>query len=191
MHKHEVDAAVSALSTNDGVIAVPTDTTYSVICRLDRPQAIERIYSTKGRDRTKPLIILGSDPGLLMQWVTGDLRLALNLAVKFWPGPLTIVARATEAVPGGIFAGGRTVGLRMPSHAATLAVLSRLPRCSAASTSANISGQGAISTRQQVIDSLGDSLVSLWKIVTKRPRERNQPSLMSARQSRAFCVRDL
>lgn len=155
-HKNDIQSAVAALARKDGVIVVPTDTTYGVICRLDFPEAIERIYSLKDRDHSKPLIILGSDPGKLLQWVTGDLTMALALASRFWPGPLTIVARATEVVPAGILAGGRTVGLRMPRHLATLELLSRLPSFSAASTSANVSGAGAPKDMKEVEDSLGD-----------------------------------
>lgn len=155
-YQGEINQAVHALGRREGVIVVPTDTTYGVVCRLDYPLAIERIYTLKGRDRSKPLIVLGSDPGLLLQSVTGDLRAALALASRFWPGALTIVARAAETVPAGILAGGTTVGLRMPNHRAVLAILSRLPRCSAASTSANLSGAGAASSQEQVIASIGD-----------------------------------
>lgn len=154
-HEKIIEAAFDALSRDDGVIVVPTDTTYGLICRLDRPYAIERVYELKGRDRSKPLIILGSDPGCLLQWVTGDITIALHLASIFWPGPLTIVARATEKVPGGILAHGRTVGLRMPAHGATLALLSRLPRCSVASTSANLSGSVSPARYEEVVESVG------------------------------------
>jgi L-threonylcarbamoyladenylate synthase len=155
-HKTEIESAVKALSLKDGVIVIPTDTTYGVICRLDQPDAIDRIYDLKGRDRSKPLIILGSDPNMLFLWATGDMTLALLLAERFWPGPLTIVLRATEQVPAGILAGGKTVGLRVPNHAASRAVLATLPRGSAASTSANLSGAGAPSRWQEVAEAIGE-----------------------------------
>ncbi len=158
LHENEIEKAVNALSRKDGVIVVPTDTTYGVICRVDCPEAVDRIYNAKGRDRSKPLIILGSDAGLLFQWVTGDITLALVLAARFWPGPLTIIARAAEKVLPGILSDGRTVGLRMPKHTALLDVLSRLPRCSAASTSANLSGAGEPTSLEAVRQSLGDSV---------------------------------
>ncbi len=140
------------------MIVIPTDTTYGVVCRLDYPEAIDRIYELKGRDRSKPLIILGSDPAALLRWATGDLRLAVELAERFWPGPLTLVVRATETVPGSILAGGQTVGLRMPKHDATLKLLARTKDGSVASTSANLSGAGAPKTLSEVEASLADKV---------------------------------
>jgi L-threonylcarbamoyladenylate synthase len=156
--KNEIERATGALHRRDGVIVIPTDTTYGVICRLDYPDAIERIYELKGRDRSKPLIILGSDPASLLRWATGDLRLAVELAERFWPGPLTLVVRATELVPGAILAGGKTVGLRMPRHEAALALLARTKNGSVASTSANLSGAGAPRTKSEVESCLGDKV---------------------------------
>jgi L-threonylcarbamoyladenylate synthase len=125
-----------------GVIVVPTDTTYGVICQLNDDAAIDRIYDIKGRDRSKPLIILGSETSSLLQWIAAGHRIVETLADKFWPGALTIVAQASPAVPRSILSGGETVGIRIPSHEATLHLLSSLPSKSVASTSANPSGAG-------------------------------------------------
>lgn len=157
-HRKEIENAVLALGRENGVVSIPTDTTYGVICRLDRPRAVEKIYLLKGRDRSKPLIILGSDPDKLLGWAAGNLNVARLLAARFWPGPLTIVVPAAEAVPPEIMAGGSTVGLRMPAHEAALSLLSSLPLCSAASTSANLSGAGSPDDIKQVIDSIGDKV---------------------------------
>jgi L-threonylcarbamoyladenylate synthase len=154
----EIAAAADALLKPDGVIVVPTDTTYGVICRLDDAGAVDRIYDIKGRDRSKPLIILGAEIQSLLGWIKGEPDLAFVLAQRFWPGPLTIVAPASKSVPRGILSGGSTVGLRVPAHMATRAVLSRLPHGCAASTSANPSGGGSPSTFDEACRLMSDKV---------------------------------
>jgi L-threonylcarbamoyladenylate synthase len=138
----EIDRAQALLLKSAAVIVVPTDTTYGVICRLDDDAGIDRIYEIKGRDRSKPLIILGSESSDLLQWIDGDHETIHKLASKFWPGPLTIVARANASVPRGILSGGNTVGIRIPAHRGTRELIGRVPNRSVASTSANPSGAG-------------------------------------------------
>ena len=76
---------------------------------------------------------------------------AHTLAKRFWPGPLTIVLKAREEIPAIVRAGGKTVGLRCPDHALTLALLREccLPL---AAPSANPSGAESPKTAQQVLD---------------------------------------
>jgi L-threonylcarbamoyladenylate synthase len=137
-----IQQAYAALVKPQGVIVVPTDTTYGVICRLDDDAAIDRIYEIKGRDRSKPLIILSADVASALQWIDADDTTVHKLAAKFWPGPLTIVAKANNSVPTGILSGGNTVGIRIPAHSRTCRLISLLPTRSIASTSANPSGAG-------------------------------------------------
>jgi L-threonylcarbamoyladenylate synthase len=136
-----IDQAVQALQKPGGIVVVPTDTTYGVVCRLNDLSAVDRIYQAKGRDRSKPLIILGAELESLISWIEGDVDVAYTLAKQFWPGALTIVARASKHVPREILSGGVTVGIRQPQHRATLAVLSAMPNGCVASTSANPSNQ--------------------------------------------------
>jgi L-threonylcarbamoyladenylate synthase len=168
-YKTEIDKALRSLNRTTGTVVVPTDTTYGIICRLDRPLAISRIYEIKGRDKSKPLIILGADSNDLLEWVTGDLTLPMVLAERFWPGPLTIVARAAEAVPPGILSGGTTVGLRVPNHQATRELLSKFPRGSVASTSANTTGGGAPAKFDQVYNSMNERVDYIMPACGKEP----------------------
>jgi L-threonylcarbamoyladenylate synthase len=138
----KVEQAYAAVVKPGGVVVVPTDTTYGVICRLDDDAAIDRIYEIKGRDRSKPLIILSSDIASALQWIEADDTTVHKLAARFWPGPLTIVAKAKAGVPRSILSGGDTVGIRIPAHSATCRLISLLPNRSIASTSANPSGAG-------------------------------------------------
>lgn len=158
--KYEIEEAmaVECLSRDNGVIVVPTDTTYGVICRLDRLNGVERIYELKGRDRSKPLIILASDTKSILPFIEDSQDIVRLLGEKFWPGALTIVAKASTRVPKEIMSGGSTVGVRVPQHGALLALLALLPDGAVASTSANLSGAPTPKVMDEVIASLSDKV---------------------------------
>lgn len=155
--KYEIEEAmaVECLSRSNGVIVVPTDTTYGVICRLDRLEGVERIYELKGRDRSKPLIILASDTESVLPFIDGK-DLVTKLGEKFWPGALTVVAKASSRVPKEIMSGGLTVGVRVPDHKALRTLLALVPDGAVASTSANLSGAPTPKVISEVIASLTD-----------------------------------
>jgi len=97
---------------------------------------VRGIYAAKGRPLTNPLIVhvLGEDDArpLVSRWPLE----ARQLAARFWPGPLTLVLPRTALVPDECTAGGDTVGVRAPSHAAARELLRRL-RAPLAAPSAN------------------------------------------------------
>lgn len=158
--KYEIEEAmaVECLSRDNGVIVVPTDTTYGVVCRLDRLNGVERIYELKGRDRSKPLIILASDTKSILPFIEGAQDIVRILGERFWPGALTIVAKASARVPKEIMSGGTTVGVRVPKHGALRALLALLPDGAVASTSANLSGAPTPKVINEVIASLSDKV---------------------------------
>lgn len=160
LSKYEIEEAmaVECLSRGNGVIVVPTDTTYGLVCRLDRLEAVERIYELKGRDRSKPLIILASNTESILPFIEGAEDIVAKLGERFWPGALTIVARASAKVPPEILSGGTTVGVRVPAHKALRALLSLLPEGVVASTSANLSGEPTPKVMDEVVASLADKV---------------------------------
>lgn len=117
----DVDGAIAILR-DGGIVALPTETVYGLgASALDRG-AIARVFATKGRPTHHPLIVHLADADRLPAFAaTSDD--AWRLAERFWPGPLTLVLPrgplALDEVTGGL----PTVGVRVPAHAATLAVL--------------------------------------------------------------------
>jgi len=105
-----------------GLVAFPTDTLYALGANALDPEAIERVFTIKGRHHGKPLSVLVGSPeaaeqlGVLSDAVRGLMR-------AYWPGPLTLVVRASAAVPGALSAATGTVGLRMPAGAVAKAIL--------------------------------------------------------------------
>ena len=121
-----LDRAVQLLDESE-VVAIPTETVYGLAARIDRPLALEKIFSTKERPFFDPLIVhvdsIDQAIGCVLKWPLA----AQILAMSFWPGPLTLVLeKKPEVVSDLITAGLPTVGLRMPAHVRTLELLKRV-----------------------------------------------------------------
>ncbi|HEY6911075.1 MAG TPA: L-threonylcarbamoyladenylate synthase [Myxococcales bacterium] len=131
----DLDEAAGLLRKG-GLVAFPTETVYGLGALALEPLAVRGIYAAKGRPPTNPLIIhvLGDDEArpLVSRWPME----ARQLSARFWPGPLTLVLPRTALVPDECTAGGETVAVRAPSHAAARAILERV-RAPLAAPSAN------------------------------------------------------
>jgi L-threonylcarbamoyladenylate synthase len=140
-----------------GLVVIPTDTVYGVAARLDRPDAVARLYIAKGRPEEKPIPVLISSPDHLPR-LTRDLpKGAAVFAAQFWPGALTIALPRSAAVPDLVVAGGDTVGLRMPDHPFALALIAAC--CGAlAVTSANRSGEPSLREAAAVAEAIGGAV---------------------------------
>ncbi len=151
---HAADALARAVSVIQagGLVAFPTDTVYGLAADLRNPQAIDRIYQTKGRDTTKAIAVLvGSVEQLSL--VTADLPpAAVRLASRFWPGALTLVVPKRTNLPDNL-SQTPTVGVRMPDHAFAREFLTTIGPL--AVTSANLSGQADALTAADVLAQLG------------------------------------
>lgn len=149
----DVARAIATLR-DGGVIALPTDTVYGIAASLDHPDAIERLFTIKGRSGTKAVPILVSsldDLDHLTSELTAEAR---ALAARFWPGALTIVVSASDLVPDGVRRDGETVGIRMPDSADALAVIAGAGGALAV-TSANRSGEVEARSAAEVNARLG------------------------------------
>ncbi|MEB3806631.1 MAG: threonylcarbamoyl-AMP synthase [Desulfurococcales archaeon] len=106
-----IDAAVEVLESG-GLVVAPTDTLYGLLADPLDEQAFEKVYRVKGRDPSKPLpILLGESHHALLLVVPSPLF--WKLAIKFWPGPLTIVEKRRGDLPGHLARWG-SLGVRLP-----------------------------------------------------------------------------
>jgi len=133
-------------------VAFPTDTVYGVGALLSDEGTIERLYDIKGREKTKAIAVLVGDPADLGR-VTGEMSpSAVRLAQVFWPGALTLVVAASPDLPANL-SPLPTVGVRMPDHTQTLALLQRCGPL--AVTSANLSGAPSAVSAADVYEQIG------------------------------------
>ena len=141
-----VKAAVDCLKSG-GVIAIPTDTVYGIGADPFNVDAVQKLYTLKGRPEEKPIpLVLGSveDVQQVAQNLPGFF---FHLTDKFWPGGLTIIVQSKNLLPQ-LTAGGTTVGLRIPNQPLLLKILQEFGG-PLAITSANLSGQPAATSPQE------------------------------------------
>lgn len=131
------------------VVAIPTETVYGLAASLSNPEAIEHIFTLKGRPADNPLIIHVGDSSQVVCY-TKDIPEDFEvLANTFWPGPMTLVLPAVkEWVPSIVRAGLDTVAFRIPSHPLTLQVLSNVGPL--VMPSANLSGKPSATRPEHV-----------------------------------------
>jgi L-threonylcarbamoyladenylate synthase len=151
-----VRRAARALRSGE-VIAIPTDTVYGLAAAIDRPDAIELVYTLKGRPTEKAIPVLIADPAHVSRLTPRMPTMAARLAHAFWPGALTLVLPALPDLPNGVTTltpdGIETVAVRVPDNPLARAIIA-VAGGALAVTSANRSGAPpAVEARE--VDDLG------------------------------------
>ncbi len=143
---HEVAARVIS---GGGVIAFRTDTFYGLGANPLNPHAVGRIRKLKSREEFKPILLLVSDEHQVDRFIAERSPVFAASAKRFWPGPLTIVGKAVDELPGELTAGSATIGIRLPDDQS---VRDLVRACGGAltATSANVSGRLPARTAAEV-----------------------------------------
>jgi tRNA threonylcarbamoyl adenosine modification protein (Sua5/YciO/YrdC/YwlC family) len=99
-----------------GIAAVPTDSSYALVCHLDDKAAAERLRRIRGVDDKHHLTLLCRDLSELASYARVDNR-QYRLLKLGTPGPYTFILEATKEVPRRVsHPSRRTIGLRVPAH---------------------------------------------------------------------------
>jgi len=115
LFRKAVQEAVELLQAGK-VVALPTETVYGLAANALDSLAVSRIFELKGRPFHNPIIIHVASVEMAKKCVASWPGMAAQLALAFWPGPLTLVLPRAKAIPDVVTASGPTVGLRWPSH---------------------------------------------------------------------------
>jgi L-threonylcarbamoyladenylate synthase len=137
-----------------GLVAFPTDTVYGVGAHALNAGAVARLFTAKDRPRHMAIPVLLAAAADLPRVARAISPIARRLAEVFWPGPLTLVLLKKPDLPAALTAGGDTVAVRVPDHAATQNLIAALGAPLAA-TSANRSGAPSPVTAREVVAQLG------------------------------------
>lgn len=132
-----------------GVVAIPTDALYALVCDPLSLKAVGRIYQAKGResDRALPLMV---DGVVMAEDLAKEASSAFFvLARRFWPGPLTIIATSSSKVPLKVTGNTGRLAMRQPKAALPMALLEKMGQPLIA-TSANLSGKPTCSSGIEV-----------------------------------------
>jgi tRNA threonylcarbamoyl adenosine modification protein (Sua5/YciO/YrdC/YwlC family) len=109
-----------------GIAAIPTDSSYALVCHLDDKQAVERLRRARGVDDKHHLTLLCRDLSELAAHARVDNR-QYRLMKLGTPGPYTFILEATKEVPRRVsHPSRRTIGLRVPDHRVTQELLAVL-----------------------------------------------------------------
>jgi len=136
------------------VVAIPTETVYGLAANAFSPDLVARIFEVKNRPVFDPLIVHVADLKQAESLVLEFPNALRELALRFWPGPLTLLLRKNEKIPDIVTSGLDRVGIRVPNHPLALKLLRELTFPLAA-PSANPFGYISPSKPEHVEEQLG------------------------------------
>lgn len=109
-----------------GIVALPTDSCYALVCHLDDKEAVDRLRRIRGVDEKHHLTLLCRDLSEISLYARVDNR-QFRLLKGATPGPFTVILEATKEVPRRLSHPSRkTIGLRVPENRIAHALLEEL-----------------------------------------------------------------
>jgi L-threonylcarbamoyladenylate synthase len=145
--------AVSALRSG-GIVGFPTETFYGLAVDPRSALAVKRIFELKRRGLDRPLPLIASGLDQIVDHVGTMTPLALKLASRGWPGPLTLIIPASPRLCEDVHLSTGTVAVRVSADPVARALASSAGHA-VTSTSANISGDPPAATADRVAASFG------------------------------------
>jgi L-threonylcarbamoyladenylate synthase len=131
-----------------GLVVYPTDTVYGLGCNPFDEKAVNKLATVKGRNRGNfPVLVDTLGRARELGKIDGDVE---ALALRFWPGPLTIVVSSHAILPLQVTGPEKMIGLRIPGRWDTLDLISKSGG-SLLGTSANISGNPSLSRPEDAL----------------------------------------
>lgn len=109
-----------------GIAAIPTDSSYALVCHLDDKAAVDAMRRIRGVDERHHLTLLCRDLSELANYARVDNK-QYRLLKAATPGPYAFILEATKEVPRRVsHPSRRTIGLRVPDHVVTQALLEQM-----------------------------------------------------------------
>ena len=133
------------------ILVFVTDTVWGMGCLPSDKKSVDKIYDIKGRDRSKPLILMSNSIEYLIPYVKNFSKKAKELANKYFPGALTLVLKKSELTPGFITSNKDTIGIRIPDNSLFQRLCEKIPGHVLATTSANLSGQPPVKNYEEAV----------------------------------------
>jgi L-threonylcarbamoyladenylate synthase len=146
---------------NGALVAFPTETVYGLGADASNEKAVARIYEVKGRPQDHPLILHIASKNEITYWAEEVSDYAIALARSFWPGPMTLIFKRSDAAKDFVTGGQDTVGLRVPYHSLALGLLQECKKIGVhaiAAPSANRFGHVSPTTAVDVQEEIGADL---------------------------------
>jgi L-threonylcarbamoyladenylate synthase len=148
--------AISALRSG-GVVAFPTETFYGLAVDPRLTFAVTKLFELKGRLPDQPIPLIAASMQQVIERVGTITPLAKRLAVRGWPGPLTLIIPASAELSADIHLSTGRVAVRVPNDSIACALASHAGHA-ITSTSANLSGKAPASTADSVVAAFGEEI---------------------------------
>lgn len=110
---------IASILISGGIGVLKTDTIYGVVARASKKEAVERIYTLKGRDDNKSPIVLINSLEQLFEVPSTQLR---QILTQVWPDKVSVIVPSSSA-PDWITRGNHSVAYRMPNDTALAALI--------------------------------------------------------------------
>lgn len=118
-----IQKAIEVLNSG-GIIIYPTDTAFGIGCRIDKPEAVDKLFTIRRRPRTQATPVLVGSQDMALLYFENPSQVVRRLMEDHWPGAITIVAAAKKNVFYSPIRGdGENIGLRMPNHETALSII--------------------------------------------------------------------
>jgi len=153
----ELETAVSAVAaavSNGGLVVIPTETSYALICDAFNPEAVALLRMAKSQEQSVTIPV-GAGNRATMDGIATFSELANDLVSAFWPGPLTIVTQSQPSVLLAVKDEDAALTVRIPNHPVALAVLNAIGPV--AMTGAQSAGAEPVLTIEQAKAAIGDA----------------------------------
>jgi len=172
--KNNIEKIVSSLKAGT-VLVLATDTVYGLVCDAQNEKALEKIFYIKKRDRSKPLLTFVNS-------IYGVNEVALlnekqkTFLKNIWPGQVTVIIKTDKKLSPLICKNG-TVGVRVPKYPFLNLILEKFKK-PLAQTSANVSGEGATTKINEIIEQFKNANVQPDIIVDSGDLPNREPSII-------------
>jgi len=141
---------------NGGVIAYPTDTYYGIGCDIMNKKAIERVYSIKRRDKSKPFSFICSDLKHISDYAKIS-NSAYRTLKRCLPGPYTFIFEGSKMVPKIMLTKRKSAGIRVPDHQICMDIIKTLGN-PVISTSANLPDEEPMSEAWMIEEAFSNQI---------------------------------
>ncbi|MBU0597270.1 threonylcarbamoyl-AMP synthase [Patescibacteria group bacterium] len=149
----DIDLDALVLALKDGkTIVYPTETAYGLGCDATNQNAVDRIFEIKRRQKDKPVLVVVPDECMAREYIEWNDKTE-ELAQKYWPGPMTLVAHTKIGVnlARGVMSSDGTAAFRVVDHPIASALAEKLGR-PLVSTSANLSSYASPYSIEEVLE---------------------------------------
>jgi len=144
-----------------GLVAVPTDSSYAVVARLDDKSAADALRRLRGLDERHHLTLLCRDLAEIGHFARVDNRQYRFLKLAT-PGPWTFILEATREVPRRVSHPSRkTIGIRVPDHKVTLDLLEAAASPLMSTTLIPEGEEDPLNDAQQIFERYGHQLAAV------------------------------